>query len=311
MSPPTPEESLRTVEAFVVRARRVLAHSLAQDFAALMRLADGSMEVVRAGNVLSLEQPLPDEEALESLAARVRPLVLQDDPVHYDKVLNALSRLLRQRGDAGDVEWCRELKRDWRSVDLSREDVVGYRLSTWSAVSPEPPVAVSDSALAIGWFYGDLVHADSNAIRVGEHFPIKHRFAAAAVRVAQLVILARDTLSFISALAEAGAIQFESDTSTSVEVVVVGHALELVGLHLAPLGTEIPNGGTAPPSDWTAMSGPWLGDGPDGRWLLPVRVPWARENTDTPLVSTAGRAVLLAAARWKALASSESSPSRP
>jgi hypothetical protein len=41
-----------------------------------------------------LQVEYPPEEALESLASRVRPLILNSEQIYYEKVLNALEELV-------------------------------------------------------------------------------------------------------------------------------------------------------------------------------------------------------------------------
>jgi hypothetical protein len=67
------------VEGFVLRARRVVAHSLCTDDGELANLADGDWYAIRKNGEESLQRLLPNEEVLESLAARVRPLILKKD----------------------------------------------------------------------------------------------------------------------------------------------------------------------------------------------------------------------------------------
>ena len=84
-------ELIAIIDGLGLRARRILAHSMCADEDALTNLADGaSWYATRKDGVESLRRVLPNEEILESLAARVRPLLLKRDPVHYGYVLNAL-----------------------------------------------------------------------------------------------------------------------------------------------------------------------------------------------------------------------------
>lgn len=90
--------ALRTISRFVLRARLVQEHSLAQDKLALEKYAAWTMTFNLIVNTKTGERsvemkpaPLLPTEQVESAAARVRPLFLKDDGVHYDKVLNALS----------------------------------------------------------------------------------------------------------------------------------------------------------------------------------------------------------------------------
>ena len=74
------------VESFVVRARRVLGHSLALDV-----LCGTYNRFGLRGNDLILT--VPDEERVESLVARLRPFFMSTDDTHFPKVLHSLGHL--------------------------------------------------------------------------------------------------------------------------------------------------------------------------------------------------------------------------
>ncbi|HEX8509335.1 MAG TPA: hypothetical protein VF635_07545, partial [Propionibacteriaceae bacterium] len=76
------EQQQACLEFFVLRARRVELHSLAADQEQIVRWATHqmTMEGTASGRTW-LVQRLPREELLESLAARVRPFILQRDPI--------------------------------------------------------------------------------------------------------------------------------------------------------------------------------------------------------------------------------------
>ena len=84
--------ALRTLSRFVLRARLVQEHSLADDKKALEEHAAWKMTFRLIVNQVTGEKsvelkpaPLLPTEQVESAAARVRPLFLKEDGVHYDK----------------------------------------------------------------------------------------------------------------------------------------------------------------------------------------------------------------------------------
>src|SRR5690606_21449147 len=87
------EETLRR---FVLRARRVQAHSLVQSWDELLYHAGGEFQgQIDVSGRMSITRRLPsDEEVFESLASRVRPLTVKSEPVYYVKVLDAIDRAL-------------------------------------------------------------------------------------------------------------------------------------------------------------------------------------------------------------------------
>jgi hypothetical protein len=94
------------------------AHSLVQDWDELTHYAEGSFNVrIDISGVATVTQKRPeDEEAFESLAARVRPLTLDREPIHYKKVVRALSRLIDAAPAATDHQrtWLERLRQACR-----------------------------------------------------------------------------------------------------------------------------------------------------------------------------------------------------
>lgn len=241
----TDEQLIEVVERFVLRARRVLAHSLCSDEDGLTNLADGAWYAARKDGVESVSRRLPNEEVVESLAARVRPLLLQNDGVHYDTVLNALSVLMVRRGLPENAAWCKRTKKEWRSVD-TKSGTPGYYMSLSTDGTDAAPAQITDVGLADSWFYGDLVHADREKIDAGKAFGIDQRFAAAAVRTAQVAILTRELLAFVEALAEDGVVQVDTKVLHEVPVKVESKDVTLTGLFSAPSGTPHPGAAGTP-----------------------------------------------------------------
>lgn len=271
--PPTDDELIARIEAFVLRARRVLAHSLCANMDWLTTVADGGMFMIRDNGVESIQFRYPSEEPLESLAARVRPLILQQDPIHYGRVLKALTLYLKRNGTATHTDWCAELRKDWASVDPLIVGDPGYIVSVSTSGSTEPGSVITDAELVGTWFYGDLVHADSDRIAKGSAFNINDRFAAAAVRVAQLAILTRDTHSFISDLVDDGTLPLDPSVLDEIPVKVEPRDLKLKGVYAAPAGTDPPSpAGQATGAEW---SSPIPGT-EDGQWQL--QIPWGRSD---------------------------------
>lgn len=80
------------IERFVIRARRVEAHSLVKS-GDVERYADPKMtvSVSETGDVNIQHHACADEEAVESLAGRLRPFIVKSEPIYLPKVLDAIS----------------------------------------------------------------------------------------------------------------------------------------------------------------------------------------------------------------------------
>jgi len=149
--------ALRTLSRFVLRARLVQEHSLADDKKALEEHAAWKMTFRLIVNQVTGEKsvelkpaPLLPTEQVESAAARVRPLFLKEDGVHYDKVLNALAEVVgASPGHKKEVE---TLRSKFRGAD---PDYPGGRPR-----APRSEPSMSNKEVAGAWLYGHLLHED-------------------------------------------------------------------------------------------------------------------------------------------------------
>src|SRR5690349_16207447 len=95
---------------------------------------------------------LPDEVVFESLASRLRPLMVEPDDVHFEKAFRALDRLMCERHE--EMRWLvGEARDEWRRATDRKRPVRAYSIITVDG-------SYSDVDLAFAWLYGDLVHGD-------------------------------------------------------------------------------------------------------------------------------------------------------
>ncbi|MEV7227296.1 hypothetical protein AB0M79_09780 [Polymorphospora sp. NPDC051019] len=184
--------------AFVPRARRVEAHSLAEDRDALLRLASMTFSAVldRVTGVTTIIQQLPPEEVVESAAARVRPLILNEDPTFHTKVTGALGYLLRGASASQDVmDDLKGLRADWAKIKPKGQDVRGYSLER-SAAGSGVSERLADNVLGFAWIYGDVIHNDTERLAPTRSFGVVERFRAAVPLIAQIMMLTIATLNF-------------------------------------------------------------------------------------------------------------------
>jgi hypothetical protein len=156
------QKNLETLDYFVTRARRVEEHSLAKDKERLEKWASGSFSVRQTEKLTLAIWSLPDEEYLDSLAARCRPFILQRDAVQYGKVLNALKYFINN-DDAELQGYVQSLRAGWRRLDPDNDDMLAY-LSSIGPVGGLLGKQVTDRDLAYAWLYGDLIHAERDKI---------------------------------------------------------------------------------------------------------------------------------------------------
>lgn len=146
------------IEGFLLRVRRIMAHSLIREQADLMaRLHDGTVQISVTRNVKTGDEShrikieYPPEEAMESLASRVRPLVLAREPICCVKVLDALEEVVGTDAldEEIDPDWWRD---SWRTIIDGSGEAQAYLVGTASG-------QITDRKLMYAWIYGDLVHA--------------------------------------------------------------------------------------------------------------------------------------------------------
>lgn len=112
------------------------AHSLVRDHLKLLQaVADGSFKIRTVKNTETGEYEqrllieLPPEEAFESLAARLRPFTMRDEPVYWELVLDALEGLTSQetRDEIIDIE---QLRAAFSAVTEGRKTPQAYSVIT-------------------------------------------------------------------------------------------------------------------------------------------------------------------------------------
>ncbi|MGV9976508.1 hypothetical protein ACWDUH_02380 [Micromonospora wenchangensis] len=180
---------------------------------------------------------LPDEETLDSLAARCRPFLLKGDPVYHAKVTNALGFFIQDAPDAIREDH-RKIRESWRPLDPGDRRTLGYESRT-GFVAGELGELVTDKELAYAWLYGDLVHADDGADdRVHGH-DIDARFQAGALLIANVAVRAIGTLNFLRHLQREGYTGLEEGVFTERVIARTRRDLTLAKFAIAPVGTTV------------------------------------------------------------------------
>lgn len=243
--PPTEAEltaqHTATVEQFVLRARRIEAHPLAQDDDALKRWAESGMGMLVRDGQTYLTFTAPPEELMESAAARVRPLLLNEDPVYVPTVMKALSYLVRDR--TGLTRGLRDQRRQWEArVKKDGEPRDGYVIIREDAETGGSH-SRTDRQLAYAWLYGDVVHHNLDARALGSQFGLDYRYRAAASMLAFLMRHAISTLNVIRDMWKAGWLPRLRDEVFEAPVVVTQTYWEYPAQgHVGDAGTALPDG---------------------------------------------------------------------
>lgn len=230
--------ALRTISRFVLRARLVQEHSLAQDKLALEKYAAWTMAFNVIVNTKTGERsvemnpaPLIPTEQVESAAARVRPLFLKDDGVHYDKVLNALSELV-----AASPAY-RKAVEDFRvKFRIADPD---YPNGRPKAARSEP--SMSNKEVAGAWLYGHLLHEDEVRRSYASGISAEEMLLNATKTVCSEMVAAVETLHFVERLVAEGVLDLPEDLFTApVTVSASQWAPTLLEVYVADVGTPMP-----------------------------------------------------------------------
>lgn len=238
----------RRLDAFVLRARRIGEHSLAEDRSNLHRLSEPSFEIVTIGDKQKLRQELPPEETVESAAARVRPLLLNDEDCHLPSVLKAVKFFAQ---DQGVTAWTKGIGDQWRArTDEHYADrPIGMQVLVHNTKTGEE-ASLNELELALAWIYGDVVHHDLERRTGSELFGIRERFRAAVPVVAYAMLEALHVLDQILHLEEQGVLAVAESAKTArvaLESTIFDQKLEFV--MTADPGTPPPTSAVAPLGD--------------------------------------------------------------
>lgn len=235
------------VDRFVVRARRIQAHSLFRDEVRVRAYVVGEMKVRfdAQGKVLGVRSPVPEEEHLESLAARVRPVILQRDGVHLPKVIKSVQHFAEQ---AGNQEIFDHLTRTGtafaRETATSGTSAFAIQIQNGADSNIRE---MTDLELADSWLYGDVVHADATHVFAKDGFGVDERFRAAVGVYIRAAVNTVGVLRCIEQL-RADGVAVHGDEAFTVDVVakVVDGFAHYFGegatgrVFVAPVGTPPP-----------------------------------------------------------------------
>ncbi|ASD20859.1 hypothetical protein B7495_00995 [Cryobacterium sp. LW097] len=229
-----------TLSRFVLRARRIAAHSLVLDRDELLRHAGGLIRgtLDTSGN-MTMVQELPDsEEAFESLAARLRPLTVAREPIYYEKVLSALEAAASDENQ-GQID---ELRLKWTAAEIQGSQVQAFALQQSKLDGSEATDFVSDTQLAAAWLYADLVHADATGPkRAALDFPFVERYAAAVRVFANMATLTVATLELTQKMIDAGLVSVASSSLTDEVVVGTKQLVREARAYVAEVGAAPPD----------------------------------------------------------------------
>ncbi|MFH5211559.1 hypothetical protein [Antrihabitans spumae] len=224
-----------------------------QDYEELVRIGNVHFTIEIEAEGTWVTQRLPPEEVVESAAARVRPLLLNDEDSYHQNALKALGWMLRDIDDDEVNRVLNGLKKGWSEFDSKGRTAQAYTVQRQSIDAPEPTPSLADNVLAFAWIYGDVVHADRERIAETEQHGVRERYRAAAPLVCRLIVQTAATLHVIEWMMEKGLISLPCRIFEQDVVVVDPIFRDKAEVYMAAGGTEMP------PPDLLAKLGPeWL-----------------------------------------------------
>lgn len=225
---------------FVLRARIVQDHSLAQDIRALEELTKVEFKLIlptgdMAGeNVIKFADiKVPHTEQIESAAARVRPVFLFSDGIFYADVL---AFLYEKIADDDDKKIILKLLRECQMADPD------YPKSGKGKRAGDGGSGFSNKDLAGSWLYGSLLHDDEKRRTFSDATGIDSAYHAAVHSVSAMMLCVIKILHFITIFVCGGKLDLDPDLWTS-DVTFKGTTLSFPGevsVYVAKVGTPIP-----------------------------------------------------------------------
>lgn len=236
---------------FVLRARRITSHSLWREHRDLLEKARGGEMIITVTHNLQtneatylLREEFPDEELLESLAARLRPLTLPSEELYYSKVLDSIAALAPNDRFPECFEPIENWRKMWEEVATRDDSAQAYFVATDQGVA-------SDQDLMYAWYYGDVVHADDKEA-AAKGLGVEDRYKAAVGIVSRIVECADLTLYLLRSLVDEGVLALDPELFER-EVVVTRTVFETpTEWYTSEVGSPLPTSTSALDTDvWT------------------------------------------------------------
>jgi hypothetical protein len=179
-----------------------------------------------------LQVEYPPEEALESLASRVRPLILSKESVYYDKAFDALKELVgAEKLDSEiDLAWWREYWHEAIDANLAAQ-------AYWVAT---PTGSITDRKLMYAWLYGDVIHAQAPRSPAIRDLDVNQRYYAAAPGIARICDRVIYTSIMVRGLIDKGLLAVDPEVLEEEVVVSTIKVDQPVKAFAAELGAPLP-----------------------------------------------------------------------
>lgn len=189
-----------TLEGFVLRARRIKAHSLVRS-ERIDHYLNPSVCFEPLSGGWRMVFSFPDEEEFDSLVARLRPLLLSSESIYFPKVFKSLNKLVPRSAQT------EEQKGVITNIQDEFNSLVGDRKKgkAQGECSSLGDGWLSDTLLAETWLYKDLVHFDlEGEKRQGEKIPYEYRLFAAISYYCKVALFSSSLLDLLREMSNSG-----------------------------------------------------------------------------------------------------------
>lgn len=149
------------VEKFILRARRVELHSLVKS-GEVSRLAKPVFNVtILANGSTTIQWPVcKNEEALESLASRLRPFLLKTESIYLRKVFDAILSLVPLEKFTEDEFENFNAIRKWFESRCENKNSGRYGIQVISAENKPITDVLWENLIGESYLYIDAIHSD-------------------------------------------------------------------------------------------------------------------------------------------------------
>ena len=210
----TEEKSAQAViEKFILRARRVELHSLVKS-GEVSRLATSVFNVtISTNDSTTLQYPVcKNEEALESLASRLRPFILETESIYLKKVFDAILRLIPFERFTENESDIFNAIRMWFENRCKNKNSGRYGIQVISTENEPITDMLWDNLIGESYLYIDAIHSDprgkkQEALKLN----FNSRYKAASSFFSELACMIVNLLNLVRRFIDQGELNIPAD----------------------------------------------------------------------------------------------------
>lgn len=223
------------------------AHSLVQN-GDTERYASPKMTITsfETGGIAIKYHLCADEEAIESLSGRLRPFIVESEPIYLSKVLDAINSQVPIESCTEKEATVLEATQSWFIHRCKDKSSRYYGIQLLGKDGFPSTNLLEDALLAESWLYIDTVHADPKGRKAeAQQLDYFERYRAASSFFCEFADIVVKLLDVVRTLAGRGSLQI-SDTLWNEPVTYKDAKQEYEeeilenSVYAFPVGTEIP-----------------------------------------------------------------------